>query len=154
MISKKGSAPLQKKEKKASQTPKSTAIAATPKKTSECCAGAHSCSSTGSNTSKPATFSSTQTKLFADSKKGPKTRIVVKFDVGFGNFLTIRGKGADLNWDKGIPLKNMKKDEWVWETEAAFNTGEFKILINDKHYESGENHPLKCGATVQVTPFF
>ena len=86
--------------------------------------------------------------------KGPKTRITIKYDVGFNNTLYLRGKGANLSWDKGIILKNVKADEWVWETDTPFTTGEFKVLINDKHYEMGENHPLTCGANIHYTPKF
>ena len=90
----------------------------------------------------------------AEAKKGPKTRIVVRYNVGFDNHLTLRGKGANLSWDKGTPLKNVKHDEWLWETETSFNTCEFKVLINDSHYEIGENHPISCGASIQYTPKF
>lgn len=86
--------------------------------------------------------------------KGGKTRIVVKYDVGFPNSITIRGKGAGLSWEKGIPMKNVRADEWVWETEATIANGEFKVLINDKTYESGNNHPLNAGKTTQYTPKF
>ena len=89
-----------------------------------------------------------------EKKSSQKTRVIVKFDTGFSNQLYIRGKGANLNWDKGILLKNVKADEWIWETDASFSTCEFKILINDKHYESGENHPLHAGANVIYTPRF
>lgn len=87
-------------------------------------------------------------------KKGPTTRVTVKYDVGFSNGIFLRGKGANLSWEKGIPLKNVKNDEWVWETDAPFSTCEFKVLINDSCYELGDNHPLTCGATVQYTPKF
>jgi hypothetical protein len=90
----------------------------------------------------------------SSSSHGPKTRVVVKYDVGFNNVIYIRGKGANLNWDKGIPLKNLKADEWVWECELSFTKCEFKVLVNDAQYEIGENHPLNCGATVQYTPQF
>lgn len=83
-----------------------------------------------------------------------KTKITVKFDCGFPNQLTIRGQGAGLSWEKGLPLKNVKKDEWVFETEATFTKGEFKVLINDKTYESGANRTLLPGTTTQYTPNF
>lgn len=97
--------------------------------------------------------------LFASSnsnskKKGPVTRVTIKFDVGFSNALYIRGSGANLSWDKGILLKNLHPDEWLWETDLPFNSCEFKILINDKVYEIGENHPLTCGASIQYSPKF
>ena len=83
-----------------------------------------------------------------------KTRVVIKYDVGFNNHLTIRGKGANLNWDKGLPLKNIKRDEWVWETDIPFTQCEFKILLNDAAYETGENHRLKAGSSITYTPHF
>lgn len=89
-----------------------------------------------------------------EAKNGAKTKIVVRYDVGFQNSLTIRGKGANLTWDRGLPLKNIKHDEWVWETDAPFSHGEFKVLINDHHYEAGPNHLLNCGTSVQYTPKF
>jgi hypothetical protein len=88
------------------------------------------------------------------STKGPKTRITVKYDIGFGRMLFLRGRGANLSWDKGVALKNMSADEWVWETDTPFSTCEFKVLINDREYEIGENHPLTCGANVSYTPRF
>lgn len=82
------------------------------------------------------------------------TKIKIKYDVGFGNTLTIRGQGAGLSWEKGIPLKNVHRDEWIFETEKTFTEIEFKILINDKIYENGENHLLKHGSHIQYGPIF
>ena len=86
--------------------------------------------------------------------RGKKTKIIVKYDVGFGNQLFIRGQGGELNWNKGIPMKNQTANEWVWETEAFFPEGEFKVLINDGQYETGPNHPLYCGSSFQYSPKF
>lgn len=83
-----------------------------------------------------------------------KTRITVKYDVGFNNVLYLRGQGANLSWDRGVALKNVKADEWVWETDANFSSGEFKVLINDRLYETGTNHPFKAGANINYTPKF
>lgn len=86
--------------------------------------------------------------------KGPKTRVIIKYDVGYANDLYLRGKGADLSWTKGVKLKNVKPDEWVWETDVPFLNCEFKVLINDQIYETGENHPLHCGSCISYTPHF
>jgi hypothetical protein len=85
---------------------------------------------------------------------GPKTRITLNFDVGFPNAIYLRGQGANLSWDKGILLKNVKADEWVWETNVPFTSCEFKVLINDTQYELGQNHTLTCGASIRYTPQF
>ncbi|QLH35358.1 MAG: hypothetical protein HWD61_03700 [Parachlamydiaceae bacterium] len=53
-----------------------------------------------------------------------------------------------------IDAKNVKADEWVWETNLSFNKCEFKVLINDRQYELGENHKLQCGTSFEYTPHF
>ena len=75
-------------------------------------------------------------------------------DVGFGNALYIRGSGAGLNWDRGIVLKNTAPDLWAWETDCPFDSCEFKLLLNDVQYETGENHFLEFGNTVRYSPRF
>ena len=81
-------------------------------------------------------------------------RVVIRYNVGFKNNLFIRGKGAGLSWDHGVQLKNTGTDEWVWETTQPFAECEFKVLINDKQYEAGENHHIHGGNSIQYTPKF
>ena len=90
----------------------------------------------------------------ADASQAKKSRVLVKYDVGFGNILFIRGQGAGLNWEKGQMMKNLSKDEWVWETDLSFNACEFKVLLNDQGFESGDNHKLLQGANFEYTPRF
>lgn len=82
------------------------------------------------------------------------TKLTIRFDCGFNNQLYIRGSGANLNWNKGIPLKNIKHDEWEWVLDNRYPNCEFKILINDKQYEAGENHHLHRGHPFQHSPRF
>jgi hypothetical protein len=91
-----------------------------------------------------------------NEKKRGKTRphVVIHCNVGFNNNLFIRGSGANLSWDKGIMLQNTKPDEWVWETDLPFNSCEFKVLINDSHYEQGDNHILTSENSLEYTPCF
>jgi hypothetical protein len=95
-----------------------------------------------------------QHETHSDKKGTGKTKITVKYDVGFSNQIFIRGKGAHLSWDKGQPLKNVKPDEWVWETDVSFTSCEFKVLINDRVYENGDNHHLNAGSTLVYSPHF
>lgn len=93
-------------------------------------------------------------KSSSENKKNQITKVIIKYDVGFNNSVYIRGQGANLNWNKGIQLRNVKADEWVWETDATFHLCEFKALINDKQFEQGENHKITCGASMHYTPKF
>jgi len=93
----------------------------------------------------------TSTKKTTPKKK---TRLSVHCNVGFENDLYLRGQGAGLNWNKGIRLKNISPDEWIWETTSNFKDCEFKVLINDTYYEAGNNHAISHGANVHYTPTF
>lgn len=94
---------------------------------------------------------------FENTKIGAKhkTVVTVKCNCGFPNNLYIRGEGIPgLTWSKGVLMKNIKMDEWIWETEFSFTTGLIKILVNDKWYEQGENHKIECGKSVTIVPNF
>lgn len=83
------------------------------------------------------------------------TKITIKYNCGFPNNLFIRGEGVPgLNWDHGVALKNVKSDEWTWETDKPFTKGQIKILLNDRVYEKGTNHALECGKPTTLNPQF
>jgi len=101
------------------------------------------------------TFDSQKVPSQTAMTKNSTTKVTIKFDCGFGNQLFIRGEGcSELHWDKGTKLKNVNRDEWVWETNQPFNQCKFKVLINDIHYEAGDNHQIASGATFRYTPRF
>ena len=87
--------------------------------------------------------------------RGQTTRVTVRCNCGFHNNLFIRGEGVPgLTWQRGLPMKCIKADEWVWETDKPFHKAQFKILVNDAQYEQGNNHNLDCGKICTVAPRF
>ncbi len=82
------------------------------------------------------------------------SKVVIKYDVGFPNQIYIRGNGPGMSWEKGVAMRNVGPDEWVWETSQPFSECEFKVLVNDYSFEEGENHRLSKGESVQYTPHF
>ena len=89
-----------------------------------------------------------------EKKDLTKTSLIVNIDVGFNNALFIRGTGPGMSWDKGIPLKNVSSSKWVWDYTSEFSPFEFKILLNDEHYENGDNHQFSFGKVLNITPYF
>lgn len=84
-----------------------------------------------------------------------RTRVVVRFDTGPGHHLYIRGQGAGLDWERGLPMSNQGADCWVWETKADIPTDcEFKLLIDDQTYEEGPNHQLVNREICTIRPQF
>lgn len=107
-------------------------------------------------TKRAATGAKAASKPVAKGATAPKAKTCVRihYDVGFENSLFLRGQGGGLNWERGKQLKNVGPSEWLWETASQFDEAEFKVLINDNHFEDGENHKLQCGSEVHYTPRF
>ncbi len=100
-------------------------------------------------------------KPTASKKKEPvlktksQTVVVAKVDIGFGNALYIRGQGAGLSWEKGIPMENIGADEWRWVTDKASPDGiAFKLLINDSTWALGNDYSVMVGSTSITRPEF
>lgn len=86
----------------------------------------------------------------ADSQVSVKACV----DVGFGNALYIRGEGAGLSWDRGIPMACAGADCWTWSTDRADGKVVFKLLLNDEAWAKGEDLTLRPGERLEVSPSF
>jgi hypothetical protein len=102
----------------------------------------------------PAAKKATVKKAAAPKAKAVTT-IIAKVDIGFGNLLYLRGEGAGLSWDQGIPLDCVNSDEWTWKTSEAPASGlVFKLLINDEIWSQGEDLTVEAGGTSISAPAF
>ncbi len=93
-------------------------------------------------------------KAKISSKQVVKTSIIARVDVGFGNQLYIRGAGAGLSWEKGLPLENVSAYEWAFATTKAKSDVTFKFLINDELWAEGDNIIVAKGAASISSPVF
>jgi hypothetical protein len=83
----------------------------------------------------------------------PPTVIEAKIDVGFGNQLYLRGQGAGLSWDRGIPLECVDSKKWRL-TVPVEDKLLFKLLLNDSVWAKGEDVVVTPGQRVEITPAF
>ena len=82
------------------------------------------------------------------------TTVVARIDIGWGNRLYLRGNGAGLSWDVGIPMECSKDDEWYWKTTRADGPIVFKFLKNDERWALGEDLSVEPGQTSNSSPQF
>jgi hypothetical protein len=96
-----------------------------------------------------------QTKAVTATKptRTVSTTIEARIDVGFGNQLFVRGQGAGLSWERGVPLKNVDSSTWQW-TAAATDKLTFKLLLNDAVWAQGADVIAAPGQKVELTPNF
>jgi hypothetical protein len=82
------------------------------------------------------------------------TTIVAKCDCGFGNSLFLRGEGAGLSWESGVPMENSGADEWTWSSSEAVGEIEVKVLRNDSEWAVGDNITVPAGTKSVIEPTF
>jgi glycosidase len=84
-----------------------------------------------------------------------QTKIIIHFDAGWGNSLSIRGNGEPLNWDSGLKCENVSSNTWQFIIERPLSQAlEFKVLLNDTTWESGNNHVVQPNGTIEIWPNF
>jgi hypothetical protein len=86
--------------------------------------------------------------------KGGRVTIIAKVDVGFGNSLFVRGDEPFLHWAKGIALGNLSGDKWEVVLTGIDRPFQFKFLVNDSSWSTGENYTASPGDTVTISPSF
>ena len=84
------------------------------------------------------------------------TPIRVHYNVGLGNRMTARGDTDPFRWDSGLEAHYAEADVWELQLERvpAGQTFQFKPLINDLTYSTGENYVGTGGQTLDIYPVF
>ncbi|MBI5692615.1 MAG: hypothetical protein HZC55_21250 [Verrucomicrobia bacterium] len=83
-----------------------------------------------------------------------QTTISARIDVGFGNTLYLRGEGAGLSWDAGVPMECLADDHWQIILGESARGVTFKFLINDVTWSVGADYTQASGTTASYSPQF
>lgn len=82
----------------------------------------------------------------------PKTSMIILFEAG-SNKLYIRGTGPGMSWEKGIEL-NALNGKHILDFQEYPDDFEFKILLNDQQWSTGENFKFQNGKVLEISPVF
>jgi hypothetical protein len=80
--------------------------------------------------------------------------ILANIQVGEDDVLCIRGEGAGLNWQEGIPMSYDGGDHWSWKALDISQPITCRIYLNDEISAFGEDIELKPGQSIEVAPSF
>lgn len=83
----------------------------------------------------------------------PATHFIATGDIG-ENYLSLRGDTAPLSWDLGWPATQTASNRWEAVFLGGSGTWAYKWLLNDTTWETGDNHTLNAGSTMEVSPAF
>ncbi len=84
----------------------------------------------------------------------PTSIIQIKYTAPEGRTPFVRGEGVGLNWQSGTKMTQVGPDTWELRVQGFFESGSYKIVLDDRDWESGENHLMISGKTVEHTPQF
>ncbi|TAG30825.1 MAG: hypothetical protein EAZ36_03500 [Verrucomicrobia bacterium] len=82
------------------------------------------------------------------------TLITAKVDVGFGNTLFLRGEGAGLSWELGLPMTCDATDRWMISLPETDKPLLCKFLLNDTIWSVGDDYTVLPGSKVALAPTF
>ena len=80
------------------------------------------------------------------------TEVKVKCLVPHGHFLTIRGEGGGLNWDKGEKLVKLGEDTYVHKMEGVAGAVKYKILLDDAQFETVTDRTIEAQKSEEIVP--
>jgi hypothetical protein len=78
-------------------------------------------------------------------------RIAINYKCNEDEKLFIRGTGPNMSWGPGIEMQREGADRWIYESTEPFETFEFKLALNDKFWEAGDNHTVESGKPVELS---
>lgn len=82
------------------------------------------------------------------------TTIAARIDIGFGNFLYVRGEGPGLSWDQGLLMTCVGPDLWEVTLGESARPFVFKFLVNDLSWSTGPDYTLASGSSRTFAPEF
>ena len=66
----------------------------------------------------------------------------------------VRGEGAGLSWDEGVPMEFVEIGKWQWTVENALESTSCSIFKDDSLAARGDDIVIKVGEKVEVYPKF
>jgi hypothetical protein len=88
------------------------------------------------------------------SSSGGTTSVVANVMIGIGNKPYLRGEGAGLSWDEGVPMNFIEIGKWAWTPTRKNASLTVQVYRNDEEPDKGGKIEVKSGQEIEITPEF
>ena len=88
------------------------------------------------------------------SSPGGSTSVVANVMIGIGNKPYLRGEGAGLSWDEGVPMNFIEIGKWAWTPTRKNAALTVQVYRNDEDPDNGGKIEVKSGEEIEITPDF
>lgn len=84
----------------------------------------------------------------------PRTRLVARYDAGWGHTLSVRGDTSPLSWDQGLVAWPDGADAWSLVLTEIPGSFLYKWLVDDTTWQQGDDVEAQAGQESTTTPSF
>ena len=88
------------------------------------------------------------------SSSSGTTSVVANVMIGIGNKPYLRGEGAGLSWDEGVPMNFIEIGKWAWTPTRKNASLTVQVYRNDEEPDKGGKIEVKSGQEIEITPEF
>ena len=88
------------------------------------------------------------------STSGGTTSVIANVMIGIGNKPYLRGEGAGLDWDEGVPMNFIEIGKWAWTPPRKNAALTVQLFRNDEEPDKGGKIEVKSGEQIEITPDF
>lgn len=85
---------------------------------------------------------------------GATTSVIANVMIGIGNKPYLRGEGAGLSWDEGVPMNFIEIGKWAWTPPRKNASLTVQVYRNDEDPDSAGKIEVKSGEEIEITPEF
>lgn len=86
--------------------------------------------------------------------QGQPVRVRANILIGIGNKIHVRGHGAGLSMERGIPMEFVEIGLFEWVSEPVENEVEIRLYLNDEVEAEGSPLHVHPGETIEIAPDF
>ena len=88
------------------------------------------------------------------TSSGGTTSVIANVMIGIGNKPYLRGEGAGLSWDEGVPMNFIEIGKWAWTPPRKNASLTVQVYRNDEDPDSAGKIEVKSGEEIEITPEF
>ena len=88
------------------------------------------------------------------TENGNSITLVAHLNIDISSTPFVRGEGAGLSWDEGVPMEFIEIGKWEWKIENATETASCRIFKDDSLAAKGDDIVINVGEKAEVYPEF
>ena len=87
-------------------------------------------------------------------EKNSSITLIAHLNIEISSTPYVRGEGAGLSWNEGIPMEFIEIGKWEWKVENAVESTSCRIFKDDSLAAKGDDIVINVGERAEVYPVF